>query len=306
MVNSSKNFRFLPILYATPAILVVIFLFIYWFWVADRYLVFLYYHDMGPLVPSTAPFSFVTRSRYWMAGFVASGCVMIINMLSHRGIHFFFNMVQPPSWIKIWIVTAFILCICIPFVLMTSPQRPRLPFGLSLWVTAITLAGLAFAFIATEYASKRPLEAFLYAIDGTALALILIGLPGIEHLPDWIKHGKNAHILVLSLMVAGGYAISLAATGLRVFLKRLVTPAKNLYIAGLCVAYPVMSLVHHIFGTDGYFYITDSDNFFARNLLVQALVWSIVWGICLSIAWSRVKLIRYIGQKKKTQHPAPR
>ena len=37
----------------------------YWFAVADRAIIFLYDHDMGPLVPDTAPFSRVTVSRYW-------------------------------------------------------------------------------------------------------------------------------------------------------------------------------------------------------------------------------------------------
>ena len=51
-------------------------LYTYWFAVADRYIVFLYYHDMGPRAPDTSPFSAVTSSRYWMAGLVAGGAMM--------------------------------------------------------------------------------------------------------------------------------------------------------------------------------------------------------------------------------------
>jgi hypothetical protein len=34
-----------------------------------------------------------------------------------------------------------------------------------------------------------------------------------------------------------------------------------------------MPLVHHVVGTNGYFYITDSANFFADSLIVQGIVW---------------------------------
>ena len=64
--------------HALPVTALVIGLFYYWFAVADRYIVFLYYHNMGPRVPDTSPFGFVTASRYWMAGLVASGAVMVL------------------------------------------------------------------------------------------------------------------------------------------------------------------------------------------------------------------------------------
>ena len=55
-----------PWLAATPFALAITFfqlsLFAYWFGAADRYRIFLYYHDMGPQVPDTSPFSAVTAS----------------------------------------------------------------------------------------------------------------------------------------------------------------------------------------------------------------------------------------------------
>ena len=59
------------LLCAVPVSLLVLSLFYYWFAVADRFFIFLYYHDMGSVVPDTSPFSPVTSSRYWMAGLVA-------------------------------------------------------------------------------------------------------------------------------------------------------------------------------------------------------------------------------------------
>ena len=43
----------------------------YWFAVANRYVIFLHAHL------DATPFDDVTRSRYWIAGLVASGIVMV-------------------------------------------------------------------------------------------------------------------------------------------------------------------------------------------------------------------------------------
>ena len=60
------------LLHAVPISLFVLGLFYYWFAVADRYAVFLYEH-LG-----ATPFDAATSSRYWMAGLVAAGAVMVI------------------------------------------------------------------------------------------------------------------------------------------------------------------------------------------------------------------------------------
>ena len=59
------------LLHAAPICLFVLGLFYYWFAIADRYAVFLYDH-LG-----ATPFDAITSSRYWMAGLVASGAVMV-------------------------------------------------------------------------------------------------------------------------------------------------------------------------------------------------------------------------------------
>lgn len=73
--------RRLALLYALPVTALVLSLFYTWFAIADRYFVFLYYHDMGPRYPDTSPFSAITSSRYWMTGLVASGIVMVFYVL---------------------------------------------------------------------------------------------------------------------------------------------------------------------------------------------------------------------------------
>ncbi|MCP4422626.1 MAG: hypothetical protein GY805_38945, partial [Chloroflexi bacterium] len=73
---SSPKPRHAALLHALPVSGLILILFYYWFAIADRYIIFLYNHDMGPVVPDTSPFSRVTASRYWMAALVASGGVM--------------------------------------------------------------------------------------------------------------------------------------------------------------------------------------------------------------------------------------
>jgi hypothetical protein len=46
-----------------------------------------------------------------------------------------------------------------------------------------------------------------------------------------------------------------------------------LIAAGLGVAYLLLPAIHHIFGTDGYFYISNKDNFFSRSWTLQAAAW---------------------------------
>ena len=65
-------------MHALPVTVLVLSLFYYWFAIADRHIVFLYYHDVGPFVGDTSPFSAVSSSRYWMAGLVSSGMAVVL------------------------------------------------------------------------------------------------------------------------------------------------------------------------------------------------------------------------------------
>ena len=62
---------------AVPISLFVLGLFYHWFAVADRYAIFLYGHSARG-IPLAQSSDAMTRSRYWMAGLVAAGAVMVI------------------------------------------------------------------------------------------------------------------------------------------------------------------------------------------------------------------------------------
>jgi hypothetical protein len=47
-----------------------LYLFYRWFAKAERYDIFLYYRDLGPLAPEISAFSTFTSSRHWMAHLV--------------------------------------------------------------------------------------------------------------------------------------------------------------------------------------------------------------------------------------------
>ena len=89
-----------------PICLFVLGLFYYWFAVADRYAIFLYGHRT-PGIPLAQPFDAMTRSRYWMAGLVAAGAVMVIytafnwilgRLAIRRGQNY-----RPPAWWRVWV-----------------------------------------------------------------------------------------------------------------------------------------------------------------------------------------------------------
>jgi len=67
--------------------------------------------------------------------------------------------------------------------------------------------------------------------------------------------------------------------------------ASALFVAGLCVAYLVMPLVHHVGFTDGYYYISDKDNFFSWSWVLQAVAAVVTrlrgyWGLRGRGGWS--------------------
>jgi hypothetical protein len=43
-------------------------------------------------------------------------------------------------------------------------------------------------------------------------------------------------------------------------------------------------------GTDGYYYISDSDNFFAQGAVVQLITWSVIGVLVLGVTWLRKRV----------------
>jgi uncharacterized membrane protein YhaH (DUF805 family) len=278
-------------LFAFLSILIVLGLFYYWFALADRYVIFLYDHGMPPLFPDTSPFSRITSSRYWMAGLVASGFVMIlytaVNLIWGR----LNQKTWPPGWWQVWLLSALPLAILLPLITM-SVNRPVLPLANALAVTLVTLLGLALAFTPGRLAVQAPAELALLTMDGFGLMLIALLIGQIQRLLELSSRGLSGFWVIGLLGIAVGVFLLLSATALRSWRRMAVPGVTAMLIAGLCVAYPLMALTHHLYVglTGGYFYISDADNFFARCLWPSSLGWLVAALIALLINYFRRRL----------------
>jgi hypothetical protein len=273
----------MPLLFAASVSLLVVGLFYYWFALADRYFIFLYYHDMGSVVPDTSPFSPVTSSRYWMAGFVASGAVLALYTTANWLLGRLSDGYHPPAWWRVWVLSAVPLVIAIPIITM-SANDPVLPLANAAQTTAATLVGLCLALLPGEMAARRPAELFWLALDGMGLMLILVTVAGLQNLPRWLASGGTLWALMLILALAAAGIWLLIVTGLRLLFRTPLPNAPTLFLAGLTVAYVLMPLAHHVLGTDGLFYVTNSNNFFADSVLFQIVIWVLVAGLAWLLA----------------------
>ena len=88
--------------HALPVSALMLALYGYWFGIADRYRVFLYAHN------GATPFDSVTGSRYWMAGLVAAGVVLVlytgVNWLAGRAASWRGRRYALPDWRRVWIL----------------------------------------------------------------------------------------------------------------------------------------------------------------------------------------------------------
>jgi hypothetical protein len=283
------------LVHAMAVSLLVLGLFYYWFAIADRFFVFLYYHDMGPVVPDTSPFSPVTSSRYWMAGLVASGVVLVLYVMINWLLGRLAASYRTPAWWRVWLLSAVPLLVGIPAITMTVNQ-PTLPLSNAAQATLATLAGLSLALLPGERAAKHPGELVWLAFDGWGLMLVLTALVGVQNLPRWLASGGVWWVLMLAGTVLAGVVWLLAVTVLhaqfsaRSGVRAPVPRATTVLLAGASVTYLLMPLVHHLFGTNGYLYITNSNNFFADNIALQIAVWLVAAGLVWAITRVREAL----------------
>lgn len=255
-------------IFAVPITALILALMLAWFTFGNRHVVFLYHHDMGPHMPGTGPFGPITRSRYWMTGFVAGGAVLALTAPIYALLGWTRRDYRPPAWGRIWTLCAAPLAIGIPVITMTT-HSPTLPLRLAALTTATTLAALALALIPARTIAAQPLDALLLGLDGLALSLWLLILPSIEHAATWIAGGRQTYLLMLITLPLIG-ALGLAGlTLIRARLRRPMPTATHLGLAGFIAAYLGFPIVHHMLFTGGYFYITDMDNAFARAAWAQ-------------------------------------
>jgi hypothetical protein len=125
------------------------------------------------------------------------------------------------------------------------------------------------------------------------LTCVLTGLPGLQYLREWQAMSSDWRVGLLVLSVG---LLGLLATSLLRALRRLEIPrALELFVAGLCVAYLGMPLLHYVLFTDGYYYISDSANFFSRNRGLQVLTWAAA--ALLSVQFTRMR--RWLEQARR-------
>jgi hypothetical protein len=276
--------------FALGVVVLIVALYAYWFAIGDRYRVFLYDHDMGPNVPDTSPFSAVTGSRYWMTGLVAAGAVMVLYLVTNWLIARLSSSYKAPAWWRVWSLAAHPLLVAIPLITLTM-NEPVLTVGYAAQSTIVCIIALALALSPGTMAAQRPADLAWLASDGFGLMLVLVTLPGIQFLVRWLERGQTGYVLMMVLGMIAGVIWLLFMTGLRVWRHHSNSTTGEVLLAGFALSYLLLPFAHHLAFTDGYYYITDSDNFFARNVLLQIFVWLVAAVVAVTVTRFRRYLV---------------
>jgi len=234
------------------------------------------------LVPDTSPFSKVTASRYWMAGLVACGMIMLLYIFANWVMGRRSKRYYPPAWKRVWVIAAALLSIGLPAITM-GVNDPRLPAFLAVLVTVATLVSLALSLMPGALAARQPKRLLWLFLDGWGVALLLWTLHHMADIEEWMDMGAKWRIALAIIILLAGCCWLILLSFIQVWRRKMFEGTVNLFLAGLCVAYLLIPLLHYVLFSDDYRYITNSDNFFARNLGIQFLAWLlvvlIVWGI---------------------------
>jgi hypothetical protein len=224
-----------------------------------------------------------------MAGLVAGGAVMLLYAAVNWLLGRLSTRYHPPALSRVWALSALPLLFGIPAITMTANQ-PALPLANAAQITLVTLTGLPFALAPGQMASRRPADLTWLALDGWMLALMLSSAIGLERAGRWLASGAAWRVWMTILLMLVGLVGLLLITALRAWRRAPVPRAAAVFAAGLCETYLLLPLLHHVFGTDGYYYITDSDNFFARASALQLAIWVVTAALALGITRLRQAL----------------
>lgn len=285
----------LPLLEASVISIFVLSLFTYWFGIADRYAVFLYGHTAVGM-PNTEPFDEATSSRYWMAGLVAAGAVMILYSLVYWLLGQFGRLYDkrfvPSVWWRVWLLCAGPIAIGVPVITMTM-NSPTLPARLAAACVVATLLGLAVALLPGKWAAEQPVALMWLVADGMGLvpALLLvrvIELPGRGLLENYTQ----AWMIAIGGILAGAAWLAVMSA-LRFWRHKQIPDAGILLLAGLGLSYLLLPLIHHLFATPpAYRYISTAGNFFAYSWGIQCLAVLSATGLAIGGTQLRRKLQR--------------
>lgn len=276
--------------FALPIAVFILGAFYYWFAVSDRYTIFLYGHL------DAMPFDAITVSRYWMASIVAAGLVMIgsvlVNWLWGRLAGVWHRRYVPPRWWQVWLICAPPLVIGIPLITMSCNQ-PTLPLDLALVCALVALVALVFALLPGSWAAERPAGLAWLALDGAGLmpCLLLlraVDLPQCGVLDQAIRVPAVGSVPVAQVIAAGAIATGIIwlvfMTVLRRWRRKPAPTGVELFVAGLCLSYLLMPVVHYLLEAPAeYRYISTASNFFATDPVIQGVVFLaaavLAWGV---------------------------
>jgi hypothetical protein len=254
-------------LHAALVCLFVLGLFTYWFGIADRYAVFLYNH-MG-----ATPFDSRTNSRYWMAGLVAAGVVLVLyttaNWFAARIYGLRYAVYSPPAWWQAWLLCAIPLGAGIPAITMTV-NSPTLPPAGAAACAAVAWMSLGLALAPGRLAAQQPAELGWLALGGMGLMPALLLLRAPELPARGLIDSATAWRVALGGFAAG--AIWLVAVSVLRVRRHPPMGWTALFLSGLAMSYLLLPLVHYGLLTPPHFrYISAASNFFAFNPVVQLL-----------------------------------
>lgn len=276
--NTPKVVGFGTMFYATAVILLVLGLYYYWFAVADRYVIFLYGHL------EATPFDDVTRSRYWMAGLVAAGMVMVAALVVHGVVRMVVTRrggtYTLPDWRHVWLMCAIPVAVGILLITMLA-NVPTLPLSLALMSVAAAWVGLALALMAVQKFVQGAREFLWLAWISVGVVPALVLTRALELPAQGIIDMQVALIVTTVTIVLG---LVWATLWLLLYQRRQKRTFAwwQLYVAVCVWSYAFLPLLHYwVFAPPAYRYISTSTNFFADSIWVQLLSFAIVGGILI-------------------------
>ena len=239
------------------------------FFAGNRYVVFLYTH-MG-----AGPFDPVTRGRYWMTGLVIAGYWMIVyTMYAFARGRLSRGAYTPPRWWAVWSWSAIPIAIGVPLITLTV-NEPVMPADIALYVTLMTLAGLALGLLPAEMAAKQPGDLLWLALNSAGpVAVLATFYFFFQELPGGLNRFRCLYAVGGWV---GGLLWLLIMTAVRQWRGKGQPGFMPVMLAGLIAAYGLFPPVHHFFSG----YITAAENSFAKTWAPQLATFAaaalVVW-----------------------------
>jgi hypothetical protein len=244
--------------------LFILVFYVFWFAVLPREQIFLYGHlGYGPL-------SDFNISRHWMTGLVVGEMLLMIYLPLNLILKKLLKYYQLPDWANLSCYLCLYLSLPL-LVLLNFFAKPTLPFLLNLWIFLILFLAIRLVLYLTDLAFKN----FKYFVWLTIDALSL--LPVLMIVPTLMQYGLKRSfplfglfiLLPLVMMLLGWLWFSLLTLLAKRF-QRPMPSSQHLLLSALESAYLFFPFLHYFSSNPGgTLYISNSDNFFATNPLLQ-------------------------------------